>query len=158
MKRVVLSACPDCDAAIGEWHGLDCDLECCPYCGNQLLSCEHCLFGKVQPPPLDDRLPWTGEQTGVAECREFGWYAKLNPNGKGWVPCEADHPQAIEDLNRLRVEARWSRKRKRWVKREGLVKQEPSEGQRRNLPLLGRAKKAAEARKWRRPESGGDAR
>jgi hypothetical protein len=52
----------------------------------------------------------------VAECREFGWFAKLVP-GKGWRRCGADEAGAAEDLNRLDTEARWDRGEKRFVRR-----------------------------------------
>ena len=64
--------CPDCGASPGEFHQPACDVEQCPYCGGQLLSCD-CR----RRPPLDDRMPWTGVWPGVAECRKFGWFAKL---------------------------------------------------------------------------------
>jgi len=32
--------CPDCTAALGEFHYEDCDIEICPKCQRQLLSCE----------------------------------------------------------------------------------------------------------------------
>lgn len=31
--------CGDCGVALGGWHHLGCDLEDCPRCGRQLLSC-----------------------------------------------------------------------------------------------------------------------
>jgi len=62
-------------------------------------------------------MPWTGEWPGHAECRGFGWFAKLAPNGSGWVPCLPDDPDAHPDLNRLHIEARWDRKQKRWVQK-----------------------------------------
>ena len=104
--------CPDCGASPGELHQPACDVEQCPYCGGQLLSCD-CR----RIPPLDDRMPWRGLWPGVAECREFGWFARLVP-GKGWVPCDPKEPDAREDLNRLHAEAKWDRKRKRFVLRQ----------------------------------------
>jgi hypothetical protein len=60
------------------------------------------------------RLPWSGEWPGVAECREFGWYAKLIP-GEGWVSCDKNDTGAKEDLNRLVTEAVWDRKQGRFI-------------------------------------------
>jgi hypothetical protein len=101
--------CPDCDAGPGEVHSTGCDVEQCPYCGGQLISC-NCH----QKPPLDDRMPWSGLWPGVLECREFGWHAR-RVKGRGWVPCGPDEPGASEDLNRLHTEAKWDREAKRFV-------------------------------------------
>src|SRR3954447_17239662 len=90
--------CPDCGAGPGEFHELGCDIEQCPYCGGQLISCD-CR----RRAPLDDRMRWEGAWPGVAECREFGWYARLVP-GRGWVSCEAGEPGSTENLNRLHTE------------------------------------------------------
>jgi hypothetical protein len=103
--------CPGCDAPPGAYHRPGCDIEQCPYCGRQLISC---LCRKR--PPLDDRMTWSGIWPGVTECREFGWYALLVP-GQGWQPCSADTPGATEDLNRLHMEAVWDRSDKRFVRR-----------------------------------------
>jgi hypothetical protein len=97
--------CPRCGVMPGELHVPDCTVERCPYCGGQAIGCE--------PAPMDDRMPWTGLWPGVAECREFGWYARPMPGG--WLPCEKDKPGAIEDLNRLYAEARWDRESKRFI-------------------------------------------
>jgi hypothetical protein len=102
--------CPECGVGPGGFHESGCDIEPCPYCGRQLASC-----GCTSNPPLDDRLPRTGLWPGVAECREFGWFARLVP-GRGWVPCGAGEEGAVEDLNRLHAEARWDRGAKRFVR------------------------------------------
>ena len=34
--------CGDCQALEGEYHELSCDLERCPFCGGQLISCDCC--------------------------------------------------------------------------------------------------------------------
>jgi hypothetical protein len=96
MDSSELPNCPDCGVAPGVWHVLGCDVERCPYCGGQLLSCKHFLFGAGEPTPPDDRLRWTGEWPGIAECREFGWF---QPQQSG-----EEVPQ--EDLNRLHQEVR----------------------------------------------------
>ncbi len=103
------SRCPDCGAKKGDFHHIGCDVEQCPYCGRQLISCE---CGRL--PPLDDRMRWTGVWPGVLECQELGWYARLIP-GQGWVSCDKGEPGATEDLNRLLVTATWDRDQKRWV-------------------------------------------
>src|SRR5205823_2719377 len=81
-----------------------------PRCGLQLLSCEHFLFGTTEAPPDEERLPWTGEWPGEAECREFGWWCKPSP----------DDPEGGPDLNRLRKEGIWDRQRKRFIRKEDL--------------------------------------
>ena len=65
---------------------------------------------------MDDRMPWSGVWPGVAECREFAWFARLVP-GRGWVPCRPGEEGAVEDLNRLGTEGVWDRERKRFVLR-----------------------------------------
>jgi hypothetical protein len=105
--------CPGCGVQPRDYHKASCDIEQCPYCGRQLLSCD---CGRI--PPLDDRMPWDGLWPGVTECREFGWYAKLVP-GKGWLPCRADELGAAEDLNRLHMEAVWDRAEKSFTRRRG---------------------------------------
>ena len=63
----------------GELHGACCDVEPCPYCGRQLLTCDHCF----KTPREGDRIPWTGEWPGTAECKEFGWFARARCKGVG---------------------------------------------------------------------------
>ena len=101
--------CHDCGAAPGALHADGCDVERCPDCGGQLLSCG-CA-------PTRPRLPWTGKWPGEAECRELGWYARLVP-GAGWVRCAADHPEAQPDLNRLFIDAQWDADAGRFARKE----------------------------------------
>jgi hypothetical protein len=109
-----LDRCPDCGVGIGEIHMSGCDVERCPYCGGQLLSC--CCFGNgLDFVPLDDAMPWTGLWPGTAECEEFGWYSKPGP--RGWQSCDPSEPEAMPDLNRLVKDARWDRVQKRFVKK-----------------------------------------
>lgn len=101
--------CPDCSANAGDLHLRGCDVERCPNCGGQYISCE-CYDMEDRGTPL----PWTGEWPGVAECREFGWYAKLVP-GRGWVSCDKNDPAAHADLNRLDKDAAWDKAASRFV-------------------------------------------
>jgi len=102
--------CPDCGVKPGEFHAIGCDIERCPACGGQALSCA-CSNEKRNEYPW---LPWTGEWSGVSECREFGWYAKL-VEGQGWVTCDKNDEGASEDLNRIYADAVWGAKRGRFV-------------------------------------------
>jgi hypothetical protein len=94
--------CPNCGVNPGQLHRLGCDVEQCPDCGMQLLSCPHFLFGTVKSPPDVQRMPWTGTWPGEQECREFDWYDS------------AGEP----DLNRLRKETSWDAVRKRYIRKE----------------------------------------
>jgi hypothetical protein len=110
MSAMVYNECPECGARPGMAHRFGCDVELCPYCGDQLVRCR-C----PEPyPPLDDRLVWTGIFPGVAECVEFGWFGRLVP-GQGWVTAHPGEPDAEPDLYRLHEEARWHREEKRFV-------------------------------------------
>ena len=40
--------CHDCDAKVGELHKLGCDMERCPICGAQLISCNGVHFTLVE--------------------------------------------------------------------------------------------------------------
>jgi hypothetical protein len=101
--------CPDCGVLPGKLHEIGCDVEQCPYCGGQLISCD-C----ARAVSAETAIPWTGEWPGKTECLEFGWYAKL-VKGHGWVPCDRDEPGATEDLDRLHVEAKWDCDQRRFV-------------------------------------------
>ncbi len=104
------NTCPDCGVAVGQIHEICCDVEPCPECGRQLISCGCEAYNPER------RVPWSGEWPGKAECREFGWYSKRNPDGPGYIRCNKDDPDASEDLNRLyEGEAEWDWELQRWV-------------------------------------------
>jgi hypothetical protein len=108
--------CPDCGTQPGELHVLGCDVERCPRCGRQLLSCG-CLENCHDEDAILHRLPWTGEWPDLARCRELGLWCKHSANGPGWVPCPESDPEAVEDLNRLVVECDWDSQARKWVRK-----------------------------------------
>lgn len=133
-----------CGAAPGARHQTGCDKECCAICGGQLITCdcvyelsgidqtnleyEHPLIyvqgaTKKMWKKYDEEvarlggpLPWDGEFPGSKAAREFGLWCRMIP-GRGWTPCEEDHPDAKENLNRLSLVAEWDRDGRRWVRR-----------------------------------------
>jgi hypothetical protein len=115
-----LRDCHDCGASPGEYHELGCDVERCPRCGYQLLTCLACGCegsdgGEPWPPPLDDREAWGGECPDDGECREFGWYVRVDRD-EGLVPCGPREPGALPDVLRLFMETEWDRIEKRRVR------------------------------------------
>lgn len=101
-----MNTCHDCGAKPGEFHLDGCDVERCPECGGQLLSCD---CEELTVP----RIKWDGIWPGVLECREFGWYCKWTSNG--WQQCDKSDPEAKENLNRLCVDAVWDKNKARFV-------------------------------------------
>lgn len=125
--------CHDCGVDPNNFHINGCDVERCPNCGRQSISCDcedsETVFEDSQDNSFSfrvfnrdisrKRLKWSGEWPGEKECREFGWYSKFI-EFKGWVRCDKDDPGASGDLNRLAVEAEWnSEKGKYQIKQNG---------------------------------------
>ncbi len=112
-----LVVCNGCGAAPGEFHEHGCDVERCPRCGGQMISC-----GCVGRRGDSRRVKWTGEWPGAAECREFGFWAvfgpEMAPPQRGWVSVPAGTPGATEDLNRLTIECTWDPEQQRYVRRQ----------------------------------------
>jgi hypothetical protein len=101
-------SCPDCGAEPGGEHNGGCDVERCPACGGQFLFCG-CDDRDEIP-----REPWSGIWPGVLECREYGLWARRNPDGPGYIPCGPDDPGAGEDLNTLAAAGTWNREKQRF--------------------------------------------
>lgn len=100
--------CPDCAAAVGEPHKGGCDIERCPECGLQRLTC--CCITDLPD------LPWTGEFPGVAEAKALGLWCVWD---KGhWQECDKDDPRALADINKLHTHYAWDKTTRLWVKRD----------------------------------------
>lgn len=39
VRAMVAGTCHDCGAGRGDYHHVGCDMERCPFCGGQLISC-----------------------------------------------------------------------------------------------------------------------
>lgn len=112
-----LPNCHDCGVPPGTNHVLGCDVERCPSCGHQRISCG-CDCDRTAAP-----LPWTGEWPGAADARRLGLWCKEGPKlfpwslVGTWVPCDATDEGARPDLNRLATVARWNPTARQWEAR-----------------------------------------
>lgn len=88
--------CPDCAVLPGENHVPGCDVERCPACRGQALSCG-CGWDGHTPPPL----PWTGTWPGEREAADLGWFCVMTD--EGWCQVPPGYPGARPDLNRYSV-------------------------------------------------------
>lgn len=108
--------CPDCGVGIGELHQPGCDVERCPDCGFQMLSCD------CEAEYMDDfkypRMAWTGRWPGELECEEYGFYATMSHPGHGWLSCSPDAVGATHDLNRLYTECKWNPEQAKMIQRK----------------------------------------
>jgi len=109
LEPTVRLHCHDCGAEVGKLHKRGCDVELCPDCGGQYISCS--CRGKRR----HNRLAWTGHWPGDMECRAFGWWSRW-VGGRGWVRCKATDTGACPDLNRLAAEGVWDAHAGRFVK------------------------------------------
>lgn len=81
--------CHDCGANEGELHQFGCDMERCPFCGGQLISCECCerfsreKFIKVLKTRGKNRIPWVQIPTFCGLCG-LGWPQMFNVPDEEW--------------------------------------------------------------------------
>jgi hypothetical protein len=119
--------CHDCGVKPGDAHDDGCDVARCLFTGGQRLLCGKLGFLGIHEEDHDcGEEAWTGRWPGGDECEEFGWWTEFVPPGPGeeygeWVRRRKGDPGAVHDLNRLVTEARWDRRRQRWVLREAPV-------------------------------------
>ncbi len=111
--------CHDCPAEPGELHEPGCDVEQCPVCGFQAISCGHGLNVLDETGEFwDERLPWTGVWSMVEEAVEYGFYVRWEGPMPGgcWTKCTKDHPEAMPSRNDVVDRCQWDRTKKRFVK------------------------------------------
>jgi hypothetical protein len=103
--------CPDCAVEIGEGHLYDCDVARCLFDGSQRLICR--MWGTDHDCGQD---VWTGYWPGILECQKFGFWCYWGPTygESGFVRCDKDHPDAMEDLNRLLIACDWNPTTQQW--------------------------------------------
>src|SRR5258708_6513246 len=70
------ATCGDCGTKEGQLHILGCDMESCPFCGNQLISCQ-CGCKKLGISPSSWAYP-----LGRTEAQQEDWEKLLNDKGR----------------------------------------------------------------------------
>lgn len=89
MSEAVATRCHDCCAEEGQLHLVGCDMERCPFCGNQLITCGCCyeILGLRDPAKYSSRtshLPPEVYTSGLSEAQGRRWLSILE--NKGRVP------------------------------------------------------------------------
>lgn len=70
--------CHDCGCKEGELHDLGCDMETCPRCGGQIITCD-CVYGMLGI----DASPGTWAYShGLTDKQEEEWQVKLEEIGR----------------------------------------------------------------------------
>ncbi len=77
-----MSKCHDCGAQEGEYHSLGCDMERCPFCGRQLISCD-CVYTLLN---IDVSEGTWAYENGLTDKQEEEWEQLLEDKGRiPWV-------------------------------------------------------------------------
>jgi len=70
--------CGDCGTKEGQLHILGCDMEGCPFCGNQLISCQ-CVYKKLG---IDISPGSWAYSHGLTEAQQNDWEKLLSDKGR----------------------------------------------------------------------------
>ncbi len=74
--------CHDCHAKEGEYHLPGCDMERCPFCGGQLISC-NCCYNMLGIDASEGTWAW---KNGLTSEQESKWEEMLETKGRiPWV-------------------------------------------------------------------------
>jgi hypothetical protein len=96
--------CPDCGMIEGQFHHYGCSLECCPWCGWQLISCPHArwrrrLAATGRVPFIF--YPWVCARCGTLDPAmfmvphaEWRWYIELDRRAA--ILCRSCYDQIIQ--------------------------------------------------------------
>jgi len=71
-----IKLCHDCGCKEGELHSPGCDMERCPLCGGQLITCGHLAFDSV-------RIPYIQYPNICQYCGEL-WPEMFHVHGDEW--------------------------------------------------------------------------
>lgn len=82
-----IQVCSDCGAEEGELHHLGCDMEHCPFCGGQLITCdcpyeELGLVNRKEYGRKTGHLPKAVYEIGLTDAQEAAWIKILNRKGR----------------------------------------------------------------------------
>jgi hypothetical protein len=72
------STCHDCGTKEGQLHVLGCDMERCPFCSNQLISCQ-CVYKKLG---IDVSPGAWAYSHGLTDAQQGDWKKLLSDKGR----------------------------------------------------------------------------